>query len=311
MSSTVEMQGPVGTASARSRARARRGRQVSWLWATPALLLMIAMIYIADGAGAWYAFTNWSGESASASFVGLRNFADILRDPVSRSSLWHTLEIAAGFVIATNVIGLLLALGLRRTLKTRNFLRTLFFLPAIMSPLAVSYIWAYVLNYTGPLNSVLGSLGLHSARHDWLGSPTYALPAVLIVLVWQFSGLAMIFYLAGLQNISEELDEATAVDGASALYRFRRVTLPLLAPSITISLTFTLVLGLRVFDTIMGLTGGGPVNATQTLATEVYQQTWVNGRFGYGAALSVMLSFLVALVALVQLLVLRRRERRL
>jgi raffinose/stachyose/melibiose transport system permease protein len=281
-----------------------------WVWAAPAAVLVVAIIYVADLAGGYYSLTDWSGSSASAKWIGLDNFQQIFQDGSGRSALYHTLLIAGVFVVVSNVLGLALAVGLGRTLKSRNVLRSMFFLPVAMSPLAVSYIWQYVLQYQGPLNGLLGAVGLEGAQQNWLGSPTYAIWTIVVVLIWQFSGLTMVFYLAGLQSIPVELDEASAVDGASAWYRFRRVTLPLLAPSITVSLTFTLVLGLRVFDQVMALTAGGPVDASETLATQVYKQTFVNDRFGYGAALSVLLTLLVAVIGFGQLLVLRRRERR-
>jgi raffinose/stachyose/melibiose transport system permease protein len=281
-----------------------------WVWAAPAAVLVVAIIYVADLAGGYYSLTDWSGSSASAKWIGLDNFQQIFQNGSGRSALFHTLLIAGVFVVVSNVLGLALAVGLGRTLKSRNVLRSMFFLPVAMSPLAVSYIWQYVLQYQGPLNGLLGAVGLEGAQQNWLGSPTYAIWTIVVVLIWQFSGLTMVFYLAGLQSIPVELDEASAVDGASAWYRFRRVTLPLLAPSITVSLTFTLVLGLRVFDQVMALTAGGPVDASETLATQVYKQTFVNDRFGYGAALSVLLTLLVAVIGFGQLLVLRRRERR-
>src|SRR4029077_3837708 len=131
---------------------------------------------------------------------------------------------------------------------------------------------------------------------------------VLVVLVWQFTGLAMVIYLAGLQGISPELDEASAVDGASIWMRFRWVTLPLLAPALTVSATLTLIFGLRVFDQVLALTGGGPVDASETLATQVWEQTFQFGKFGYGAAIALVLSGLIIVVTLSQLAVLRWRE---
>jgi raffinose/stachyose/melibiose transport system permease protein len=128
------------------------------------------------------------------------------------------------------------------------------------------------------------------------------------VLVWQFCGLTMVIYLAGLQGIPQELVEATAVDGATLWTRFRRVTLPLLAPAITVNVTLTLIFGLRVFDQVLGMTGGGPVNATETLATQVYKQTFAYGRFGYGAALALILAALISVMAISQALILRARE---
>ena len=129
-------------------------------------------------------------------------------------------------------------------------------------------------------------------------------------MVWQFSGLAMVLYLAGLQGISDEVYEATLIDGASAWFRLRKVVLPLLAPAVTVSATITLILGLRVFDQVIELTGGGPVGATETLATQIYEQTFVVGRFGYGAAFALILTVLIATLALAQLALLRRNEGR-
>ncbi|HEY2200481.1 MAG TPA: sugar ABC transporter permease, partial [Solirubrobacteraceae bacterium] len=244
-------------------------------------------------------------------WVGLANFREIFSDPVARGALWHTLELTAAFVAVVNVIGLVLALALHRTVRSRNLLRALFFAPVVLSPLAVSYIWQFIFAYNGPLNHFLGAIGLHSWQKDWVGDPQWALWTIFVVMVWQFAGLAMTLYLAGLQGIPEELDEAAAVDGASTWFRLRRVTLPLLAPALTISITLMTISGLRVFDQVVGLTTGGPANATETLATQVYEQGFVNGRFGYGAAFGVLLTLLVALVALIQVTALRRREARL
>jgi len=133
---------------------------------------------------------------------------------------------------------------------------------------------------------------------------------VLVVLVWQFSGLTMVIYLAGLQGISDELIEASAVDGATAWVRFRRIVFPLLAPAITVCATLTLIFGLRVFDQVVALTGGGPVDSTETLATQVWKQTFANGQFGYGAALALVLTAVIAVLSLGQLAILRARERR-
>jgi len=121
----------------------------------------------------------------------------------------------------------------------------------------------------------------------------------------------MVMYLAGLQGIPEELDEASAVDGASTVRRFRKITLPLLAPAITVSVTLSTIYGLGVFDQVLAVTGGGPVDASETLATQIYKQTFAFGRFGYGTAISLVLTVLITLLALAQLAILRAREKRL
>jgi len=292
------------------RLRRRRLGQVPWALALPGFAALVAFHFAAIGFGAYYAFTNWNG-LAHSSWVGLRNFREIVDDASARGALWHTLELAGGFVVLTNAIGLALALGLNRAVKTRHLLRSLFFLPVALSPLAIAYIWGWIFYYQGALNRVLGSVGLSSLKRDWLGNPSTALWSILVVMVWQFSGLAMVLYLAGLQSVSEDIYEAMLVDGASPWFRFRKVVLPLLAPAMTVSATLTLIIGLRVFDQLKALTDGQPVGATETLALEVYQQTFYLLRFGYGAALALILTALITVFALTQLALLRRNEQRL
>jgi raffinose/stachyose/melibiose transport system permease protein len=212
------------------------------------------------------------------------------------------------FVVLVNVTGLLLALGLRRAVKSRSVLRAVFFLPVVLSELATAYVWQYIFTYDGPLNLLLGHLGLDSWRRAWIADPEWAMYTILVVLVWQFSGLTMVIYLAGLQAIPDELEDAAAVDGAPALMRFRRVTLPLLAPAMTVAVTLTLIFGLRVFDQVIGLTGGGPVDATETLATQVYKQTFNYGLFGYGAATALVMTLIVAVLTVAMTALLRMRE---
>lgn len=299
---------PVGI---RAWQRRRSGglRRVPWLLAAPAVALLLAFHFVPVAAGAWYSLTDWNGLSP-AHYIGFSNFIALFKEAETRDSLFHTLEIAGSFVVLSNAIGLTLALALNRTVRTRHLLRAVFFAPAVFSSVAVAFVWQYIFIPDGALNQFLGAVGLKSWEQPWLGSPTAALWSVVVVLVWQFSGLTMIIYLAGLQAISDELYEAAAVDGASLLSQLRRITLPLLAPAITVSATLTLVFGLRVFDQVIALTDGGPVNSTQTLATEIYEQTFVYGRFGYGAAVAVVLTALIATMVFTQLFFLRMREAR-
>lgn len=208
----------------------------------------------------------------------------------------------------TNVIGLLFALALNRTLKTRYLLRTLLFMPVVLAPIAVSYIWSFIFAFDGPLNQALGGAHLGSLKHDWLADPTLAKLCVLAVMVWQNVGLVMVIYLAGLAVVPVEIEEAAAIDGAGRWSRFVHITLPTIRPAVAIATTLMLIQGLRVFDQIMALTGGGPSGATQTLATEIYQQTLVFGKFGFGAALALLLSVLIVLFSVVQQLITRERS---
>jgi raffinose/stachyose/melibiose transport system permease protein len=172
-------------------------------------------------------------------------------------------------------------------------------MPVVIAPIAVSFVWKFIFAYEGPLNQTLSAVGLKSLQRDWLASPHLALAAVLVVMVWQAIGFTMVIYLAGLATVPVELEEAAALDGAGHIRRFFAVTVPMIQPSIAIATTLSLIQGLRVFDQVLALTGGGPAGATQTLATEVYQQTFVFGSFGFGAALALMLTLIILIFTIV------------
>ena len=270
-----------------------------WWWALPALGLMLVTIYLSTATGAFYAFTDWTG-AGPFHFVGLSNFTRVFRTPELLGSLTNTLLLAFGFLVFTNVFGLLFALALNRTLKTRYLLRTLIFMPVVLSPIAVSYVWKFIFAFDGPLNQFLGSIGLTSLQQDWLASPRLALACILVVMVWQNTGFVMVTYLAGLATVPPELEEAAALDGAGPWRRFRSVTLPLIQPALAIATTLTLIQGLRVFDQVVALTGGGPAGATETLATEVYKETFTYNAFGSGAAMALLLSALILIFSIAQ-----------
>ena len=282
-----------------SRRRSKRVGYGYWWWSLPAIVLTVVTVYITTASGAFFAFTNWSGVG-SFDFIGVTNFINIFKTPELIGALVNTLVLAVGFVVLTNIFGLLFALALNRTLKTRYLLRTLVFMPVVLSPVAVSFIWKFIFDYGGPLNQILGAVGLKSLETAWLASPTLALLCVLVVLVWQSIGFVMVTYLAGLATVPPELEEAAALDGAGVWRRFRSVTLPLIQPSLAIATTLSLIQGLRVFDQVVALTGGGPAGATQVLASEIYQQTFTYQQFGFGAAMALMLSALILVFTIAQ-----------
>lgn len=270
-----------------------------WWWALPGIVLVIAIHYVATSVGGFFAFTDWSGLGASE-WVGWDNFARILSDPTKIAALSNTLFLAFASVLLTNVAGLLLAVALNRVIKTRHILRTLFFMPVVLSPLAVAYIWKFVFQFDGPVNLMLAAVGLGDLARPWLADPSWAIWVVLVVVVWQNTGFTMVIYMAGLAGVPIEIEEAAAIDGASLWQRFWHVTLPSLRPAIAIATTLGIVNGLRIFDQIMALTGGGPANATATLATEVYKQAFSLGNFGYGAALALLLTVIILVFAVIQ-----------
>jgi raffinose/stachyose/melibiose transport system permease protein len=306
--------GPVvregSTAAGGGTSRPRRGRPLiaygRWWWALPAIAMVLLIHYVATVGGAFYAFTDWTG-IGDFSFIGFDNFARIFENPQLVGSLKNTLFLAFGFLILTNVIGLLLALALNRTLKSRYLLRALFFMPVVLSPLAVSYIWKFIFDFNGPLNDAIAWFGMEP--RTWLADPTLALWCVLVVMAWQTTGMVMVIYLAGLATVPAEIEEAAALDGAGTWQRFRHITLPSIRQSVAIASTLMLIQGLRVFDQVLALTGGGPAGATETLATAVYKETFALSNFGFGAALALMLTLIILVFSVLQQAVTRDRSQ--
>ncbi|WJL94450.1 sugar ABC transporter permease [Microbacterium sp. ET2] len=270
-----------------------------WWWALPAVIFVIGVHYVATLTGGFFAFTNWTG-LGDWEFIGVDNFVRIFSDPLLLGSVWNTLFLAIGSVVLTNVLGLLYALAINRMLKTRYILRTLLFMPVVLSPLAVSYVWKFIFQFDGPLNDFLGLIGLQSWQKVWLADPTYSIWAILIVIVWQQTGFTMVIYLAGLASVPVEVEEAAALDGANLWQRFRHVVAPAIRPSIAIATTLGIIQGLRVFDQILALTGGGPAGVTETLATQVYKQAFSLGQFGFGSALALVLTVIILVFAIFQ-----------
>lgn len=270
-----------------------------WWWALPGIVLVIGVHYVATAIGGFFAFTDWSG-IGGFQWIGIDNFVRIFGDPTQVGALSNTLFLAFASVILSNVVGLGLALALNRGLKTRYALRVLFFMPVVLSPLAVSYVWKFIFDFNGPINGFLRAVGLEEFAKAWVADPAWAIWTILIVIVWQNTGFAMVIYMAGLAAVPVEIEEAAAIDGANLRQRFWHVTFPSIRPAVAIATTLGLVNGLRVFDQIMAMTGGGPAGATETLATQVYKETFALGHFGYGAALALVLTVIILVFAVIQ-----------
>ncbi len=283
---------------------------VPWGFLAPALLLYVAIVIYPSVAGAVYAFTDWRALSTDPSFVGLANLRRLFNDMQASSALKNTLLIALFVPLLQNAFGLVLALGLNTGVKSRYVLRTVFFMPAVVSPLIVSYLWQYIYNPFPDqgLNGLLGAIGLGALRQDWLGNPDLSLGSIMATVVWQSMGVSMVIFLAGLQGISREYYEAAELDGATVFARFRHITLPLIAPAITVNLVLSLIAALKLFDQVFAMTNGGPGYATETLSTVLFKQTFLFGRFGYGAMIALVLTAIVTFFAFIQLRVLRSRE---
>lgn len=287
--------------------KAKMGIRVPWFLVIPGLVCALVAHFIAPIQGAFYAFTDFKG-IGSYNFIWFENFKTMWESSSDKMAILNTFKLAIPFVLLTCVLGLILALILCHNFKTKFFMRSVLFAPAVMIPLAITQIWKYIFNYDGPLNLLLQGVGLGHLCQNWLGTVEYGLLCILIVMLWQNMGYAMVIFNAGLQSIPEELYEAASIDGANAWKRFWNVTLPQLAPSFTVVITLMTITGLRVFDQVIGLTNGGPAGSTHTLASDYYIQTWAYGRYGYGTALALVLTLLVTMVGILEVLAGRKKE---
>ncbi|MEY4423148.1 MAG: Lactose transport system permease protein LacF [Actinomycetota bacterium] len=278
----------------------------SWWWAAPALTAVFFVHYVATVYGASYSFTDFTG-LGEANWVGFDNYVQLTQDPAVLGSIGNTFFLALLYFAAVTVIGLLLALALNRSLKTRYLLRVILFLPVVLSSLAVSYIFKFIFEADGALNRILIFFGLPGDTL-WLADPKTAIWTILVVMIWQNIGISMVILLAGLATVPAELEEAAAIDGASIFDRFWHITFPLIQPAIAISTTLALISGLRVFDQVVAMTGGGPYGATETLSTVIYKYTFEYSNYGYGAALAVVFTLVLAAAAGIQLYITRDRS---
>ncbi|WP_019639499.1 carbohydrate ABC transporter permease [Paenibacillus fonticola] len=273
----------------------------------PTLLLFLSLIYYPFIQGMQISFTNWDGFSQTRDWIGLDNYRRLLEDKNISTVLKNTFIYGVGSTFFQNLIGLAYALFLNQQIRSRGLTRTIVYLPVIVSPLIMGYIWYFFLQYQGgALNDIV--LLFQNEPINLLGNPQLNVWIIMLVNTYQYLGIAMIIYLAGLQSIAKDYYEAADIDGASAWNRFKSITFPLLAPSITINVVLNLIGGLRLFDVIVALTKGGPGYASQSLATLSYRTYFGTQDAGYAATLGNVMFVIVALVSLLALVVLRRRE---
>lgn len=236
-------------------------------------------------------FMKWNGLTATKQFVGIDNYVQVFtQDPVFWQATRNTILWTVMSVVFPPAIGFLLALALNQNIPGRGPLRALFYLPVIIAPIAVATMWRWMYDpFFGLINAGLTALGLQGLIQDWLGDRRVALYSMFIAYVWQTVGFSLVLFLAGLQNVSQTLVEASLIDGAGRFEVFRYVTLPALRPSITIVLILSIINSLKAFDIVYGMTGGGPAQSTQMLALWAFTQAMQLGDFGRGAAISVVL----------------------
>lgn len=300
LSSTVE-------AKRGKKAKKRRKESSLWWMYLPSVLLVMLFIVYPFLDGIRISLTNWNGFSQVYDYIGLEQYKRMFADPDTWLVVKNTLLYGIGSTVLQNIIGLGYALLLNYNLKVRTLTRTIIYLPVIISPLVMGYIWYFFFAYQGgALNDIYNWLGLDPVNA--LGNPEVNPYIIVFVNTFQFVGVAMIIYLAGLQSISKEYYEAANIDGASSWSKFKNITLPLLAPAITINVVINIIGGLKLFDVIVSLTNGGPGNASQSMSTFMYSLYFARQDAGYAATQGVLMAVIILVLSLAALLYLKRKE---
>lgn len=264
----------------------------------PAFILYTVLYIIPTIAGMVISMTDWNVTRSDIKFIGLQNFVDIFtsRGGNYLASIGHTFEFTVVTVILKTLLGLGLALLLNKGLKSQNIFRTIFFLPYALAPLIIGITFVSVLKPNGPLNIILESLGMSNLAHSWLTESSTAMGSTMMVEIWRMAGWNMMILLAGLQMIPEEYYEAASIDGAGAWKKFTKITLPFLKPSLMTVTVLNTIHGLRVFDIIYSLTGGGPGGLTEVINTQVFKEFGM-GRYGMANALNVVIFLITVMIA--------------
>lgn len=262
-----------------------------WLFLAPALSVYVVFAIWPMIDVTLMSFQRWNGLAPDRPFVGLSNYTAILtQDPVFWTAFRNTLIWTVLSLVFPPLIGLLLALGLNQPLVGRASMRAIYYLPVIIAPIAVATMWRWMYDpFFGLFAQMMGAVGLGMSIPDFLGDRDIALYSIFIAYVWQQVGFSMVLFLAGLQNVDKSLVEAAQIDGAGRWKLFRFVTLPAIAPTVTIVLVLSLIQSLKAFDIVYGLTGGGPAQSTQMLALWAFTQSMQIFDFGRGGAISVVL----------------------
>jgi raffinose/stachyose/melibiose transport system permease protein len=275
----------------------------------PAILMFVGFVITPVLLAAYYGFYRWKGFGPPTNFVGLDNYVTILQDKLFHEALWHNAQIVVLSLVLQGPIALGLALLLNKKMRGQSIVRVLIFVPYVISEVIVGTAWALLLQSQGAVNGVLRSIGLEGLAKDWLADPSLAIWTLMLILTWKYVGFAVILFLAGMQNIPEELSEAAAMDGATYWQTQWRITLPLLGPTIRIWGFLSVIGALQLFDLVYIIWGQyvASTAGTSTMATYMVSEGRNAGNYGYGNAVAVVLFIISMIIALVyQRLVLRR-----
>lgn len=298
--------GPLRSLRPRGSAQARGEARAGYLFVLPSAVLFLIFIAGPIVASAALTFFRWDGLS-SKQFIGLDNYGTLIHDSLLRIVLLNTVEFVVGSVLIKMVLALLLAVLVDRYLGSvlRTVFRAVIFFPVIVSGVAIGIIWAWLMNTNlGLVNYYLSTIGVGPV--PWLDSSSHAMSSLILVDVWRNVGFSFVVFTAGLQGISRELYEASAIDGANAWSQFRTITLPLLSPTTFFLLIINLIGAFQFFDLSYVMTQGGPGDATRTIVYDIYNEGFQFFHFGYASTVALLLFVILALLTLLQVRMSRR-----
>ncbi len=281
-----------------------------YIFLIPAVLLVLFIYLVPFIFSIIISLTNWNGIARSFDFVGISNYIELFQTKELRDVLKNNIIYFVEIVTVQNVLGIFLAVLLQEKFKGKNFFRAVLFLPTVICTVAIGFIWNLMLDpVSGFVPGLLSSIGLEKlSKVLWLADSKVAIHTISLVNVWQWVGQSMVIYLAGILSIDKSLYEACSIDGAGKSAKFWKITLPLMAPSLTINIIVTTIGTLKIYDLPFIMTGGGPGHATESLAINVYSSAFVYSRMGYGTAISLALFMFVLIVSLIQMKIMRKRE---
>lgn len=295
------------------RARQRMGSKVTAKWQTialfllPALALYVLFVLFPIGQAALYSLYKWNGLQPLTDFVGLKNYVTAFSSAAFTTAVSNNLLIIVLSLAIQIPFSLALAVLLNRRFPGRAIFRLLFFLPYVLSEAITGIVFSRLLQPGAFLDSGLTGIGLGGLIQDWLGDASLVMITLFVIVSWKYFGFHMILLLAGLQGIPREITEAALIDGAGRWQAFRHVTLPLLGPTLRVSVFLSMIGALQLFDMVWVMTGGGPLNASSTMAIAMFKAGFKNSQMGYGSALAVIIFLFGLVLALAyQRFVLRR-----
>jgi raffinose/stachyose/melibiose transport system permease protein len=252
----------------------------------PALLIYLFFVIVPIVWSAYYGFFDWKG-IGQGQFIGFGNYAEVIQDPVFWKSFKNNMLIVAASIFGQLPIAIILALVLSRSTLFERIIRASVFMPMVLSSVVVGIIWSYIYHpQIGILNFFLDAIGLDSWKHPWLSDPKVSMYALMVPIIWNYIGPYMIIFIAALQSISPDINDASKIDGFGPVRKLFAITLPMIWDTIKVAIILCISGSLKSFDLIYIMTGGGPAHSTELLASYMYNNTFNVFRFGYGSAVS-------------------------